>query len=465
MPFEYPLWLGPATGQDQGPPFGAQQYRQLVDLLFAEGVLDVQGGQLAVTATTGLTLNVAAGAYVVKGDDVIGQGSFYGRNLAPGTTVTLAAAPATNSRIDLIVVKVNDAESTGQTTNNAAPTVITGVTAATPAVPALPGSAIPLAQVLVAAGTSTITSANITDLRTQSGGASLKIGTTAVPLTTTQRLALTGTQLVVGLLVFDTTVGKLYSYGGSLLGWVAGLLDVQVFAASGTWTKPAGAALVIAVCFGSGGGGARRNSQAYGLGGSGGERADVTLAASAVGATESVTVGAGGTGETTAGAAPVDGGRSSFGQHLVALGGSKGVSGNFQLAGGGGYYVSNFGYIEAPNAGGGSDGNGGRGSLRGGGAGGCFDGTVGRAGGASGVAGRNVYSTGGAAGVSTTPAGAGTSRSGTGRGGDGGGGGAGQVGSTGGAGGIPGGGGGGTETSNNAGSGARGEVIVYTLCI
>jgi len=161
------------------------------------------------------------------------------------------------------------------------------------------------------------------------------------------------------------------------------IANAQYFTAFGTWTKPAGLkAVLVTVVGGGGGGGFSGNTTLLtggGGGGGGGASIKYILAAS-LGATETVTIGAGG-------AASGAGGTSSFGTHASATGGQPGgsstlnssstnhngggagglgSSGNLNIRGGGG----EFGFcMSTTGATGGFGGSGGCSILGGGGQG------------------------------------------------------------------------------------------------
>jgi len=128
--------------------------------------------------------------------------------------------------------------------------------------------------------------------------------------------------------------GKFLTTNGSASSWgtvpaAYGLQSMQVFTASGTWTKPSGVTKVRVIVTGGGGGGGQGNatdgaSGTGGAGGGGGATAIKIIDVSSV-SSVSVTVGAAGSGATS-NVTGGSGGTSSFGSYCSATGGSGGES-------------------------------------------------------------------------------------------------------------------------------------------
>jgi hypothetical protein len=210
-----------------------------------------------------------------------------------------------------------------------------------------------------------------------------------------------------------------------------------------TWTKATGLKRVRVQAWGGGGGGSSGVST-NGGGGGGGGYFEAWFEASELGATETVTVGAGGA-SVTGNSAGNAGANSTFGSLLTAFGGAGGaVNGNTSNGGAGGGVQT--GDIVLRGAGG-VTAVGGVGVLYGGGGGGGANTNTGLAGGTALYGGAG----GGASGYTTSGAG-GTSRYG-------GNGGTGSTSSNGTAGSVPAGGGGGSHTGAS-GAGGNGRVIV-----
>lgn len=247
-------------------------------------------------------------------------------------------------------------------------------------------------------------------------------------------------------------------------------IQVDVVTASGTWTKPGWAKRVIAFATGAGGGGGsgRRGAAASdrrggGGGGAGGQNRAEWLAAE-IGASLSVTIGAGG---TAAAAATVNDTNGAVGG--AGGGGGYGDGGAGNAGGAGGSTTGGTGIYLTLGAGpGGGAGGGGISTADAVGAGGT--GAYGHFSGGSGR--RATTAAGGAAGLGGNGGAAKAWQRGA--GGGGGGGGAGNAagtasGGAGGLGGLPGGGaGGGGAATNGANSGAggiggRGEVWFMSI--
>lgn len=129
------------------------------------------------------------------------------------------------------------------------------------------------------------------------------------------------------ILIHDGTTWRAAVHAGNIASYIPADIapDYQVFTASGTWTKPAGLTgteLVLVELWAGGAGGRQNGTDWQATGGGGGEYRQFYLRAAQLGATESVTVGAGGAG----GAAPVAGGNSSF-KGVSATGGRNSASG------------------------------------------------------------------------------------------------------------------------------------------
>lgn len=151
----------------------------------------------------------------------------------------------------------------------------------------------------------------------------------------------------------------------------AAAVDVQTFTADGTWYKPTDAQIVHVICVGGGGGGGSgrlgtSSSNRYGGGGgAGGGYTQGLFQASALGSTETVTVGVGGPGGAaqtssgTNGNNGTAGTNTEFGDHLLAKGGNGGNGGSTASGTAGGatnYTVGNFPLIDQATAAGGNGG-------------------------------------------------------------------------------------------------------------
>lgn len=215
-------------------------------------------------------------------------------------------------------------------------------------------------------------------------------------------------------------------------------------ASPATWTKPTNLKWIKVELWAGGGGG---GSYANAGGGGGGAYNTKIIDVASLGATETVTIGAGG-------ARGNDGGKSSFGTHCEAYGGGKGSGASNSYGGGGGGQLSvgiSEGAGGSPVGGAGGNVSVGGESYAGGGGSSNSSGTGGKSyygggggGGYGGTGGASVYGGGGGGGES---GGAGGTSIFGGAGGAGTG--------TGVAGSVPGGGGGGEAAGGN------GRVIVY----
>ena len=177
----------------------------------------VRSADLAVTATTGMNLSVAAGWAAILGTYQTNMGTYMAYNDG-AATATITTADATNPRIDVVCITVSDAAYSGSL-NQVAINVVKGTAASSPTVPSTPTNSIALAQVAVAAGATTISSGNITDVRVRAQIIEPTISSassTAVPL----RIVLNSGQTANALQVINSsgTVLNGFDSNGNLLG-------------------------------------------------------------------------------------------------------------------------------------------------------------------------------------------------------------------------------------------------------
>lgn len=133
------------------------QYAQLFTSIIGSGVRSASN--FAVTVGVGLVVNVSAGFAVVAGNAI---------NSTASEALTIAANSTSNPRIDTVVLRRDFSQPAGQVVRLI---VKQGTPAVSPVPPTLDSSEtgnrdFPLADVRVAAGAATLTSANLTDRRT-----------------------------------------------------------------------------------------------------------------------------------------------------------------------------------------------------------------------------------------------------------------------------------------------------------
>jgi len=141
------------------------------DFLDSAGVVGSGDYAVAQASVPGKKVTVSGGTVYVLNSNYsalsLSEQKFWRAKMGGDTDVTITDNTSGNPRIDIICLKV-DATVTpdGEATNVASLVAIAGTPAASPTAPAVPDDHLLLAQVAVANGFASITTANITDKRT-----------------------------------------------------------------------------------------------------------------------------------------------------------------------------------------------------------------------------------------------------------------------------------------------------------
>jgi hypothetical protein len=172
------------------------------------------GYVVAQTGTPSMAVTIDKGTAVVVGTTSANQAGYIVTNDTV-QTLAVSASDATNPRIDLVCLTIEDSQYAGSN-DDAIIQVITGTPAINPSAPATPASSLVLAQVLVPASTGSIVTADITDKRsfTVSAGGTISCLSTDHPVNPP-----------IGTLIFETDTGivkKFTSTGWSTIGPVGG---------------------------------------------------------------------------------------------------------------------------------------------------------------------------------------------------------------------------------------------------
>lgn len=216
----------------------AHNVRRLTQAMFAN-----RGGVVPRTATftdlkvtqrgagANMSVDVADGACLVTGTESTFQGLYHGDNQGV-QNVPITAADVTNARRDMIVARIKDTEYGVAVTDTYSLEAIPGTPAGSPADPTIPANCIVLARVAVAANATSITNANITDLRNSYAAVtgSAQIGNQVqavgvggiVPCTSTFRPTVA---LYEGQMIYETDTDSVRVYNGSAWIGVASLRD------------------------------------------------------------------------------------------------------------------------------------------------------------------------------------------------------------------------------------------------
>lgn len=152
-----PSWL-------QNGSHPAENDRLTTQALWATtGIINPSSLEVVANSPVGMSVIVRAGWAAIVGTTQPAMGTYVAYNDGD-VGLTITTANATNPRIDLVCVTVNDSYYSGSA-DNVVIQVVAGTPAGSPVAPATPANSIALAEVYVGAGVLSISNSNITDER------------------------------------------------------------------------------------------------------------------------------------------------------------------------------------------------------------------------------------------------------------------------------------------------------------
>jgi hypothetical protein len=206
-----PSYLSRGTYPAKLDRFVMQAYTQ------SQGVVGTGDLKVTQSGTPGMSVVVATGGgFMLAG---AAQGGMYFAYNDANLTLTVNGNSSGNPRIDSVVMYVRDQDVSGVTSNDVHIGIVAGTPASSPVAPTITSSStdyvnsltigntltyIVIANLAVANGATSITNANITDMRTKA----------MVPDRSVTSLSMI-TSPIAGQVVWNTTDSKLYVYDGS----------------------------------------------------------------------------------------------------------------------------------------------------------------------------------------------------------------------------------------------------------
>lgn len=214
MALEIPTWM-------QQNAYDARIDRLLIkSLVINEGVASPLSFKIGPKTPASMLVTAQPGFAFIDGDDVNEQGMYMVRNNGPLDIGPITAPSAGNKRIDTVCLRINDPGASGPAGNNASFFVVAGdpvaISGGTAVAKAVPSSAIPLADLALTAGMSSITSGLITNRRELCGGID-HVGTVK-QYTGELTLLPKGWMLCQGQTISRSTYAELFELVGTIFG-------------------------------------------------------------------------------------------------------------------------------------------------------------------------------------------------------------------------------------------------------